>query len=298
MYPNTKIKILGQIITLTSVIALQSCRPNATEQESGILQRETVEIAYDKCGSGDTTLLFIHGWCINKGYWSEQMKKFCGRYTTVAVDLPGFGASGKNREKYDFAEYARDVDFVIKELNLKNVIAIGHSMSGDIILQLGSNYPTDIAGIVGIDNLHEPGDVPTPEEQQQTDDFFSMMESHFDSTISIYMVRGLFQPSTDTAIVRRVLADVRNSDSVIAINVLRALSEASQNEKSWMKSLHSKLFLVNSDVNKVDSSALAKYCAKGFHVEYVHGTGHYPMLEAPAEFDSALQRTLDLIGEK
>ncbi len=43
---------------------------------------------------------------------------------------------------------------------------------------------------------------------------------------------------------------------------------------------------------RVNADSLAKYCAKGFHVELVHGTGHYPMIEAPDEFNAALQRVI------
>lgn len=112
------------------------------------------------------------------------------------------------------------------------------------------------------------------------------------------MSSGLFQPSTDTAIINRVLHDASTGDSVIAINVLRSLAEVSQNEKELMQTLSHTLYLVNSDVHPVDSAALAKYCKHGFHVELVHGTGHYPMLEAPGEFNKALERTISLIGRK
>ncbi len=52
---------------------------------NAILNVNNVNIAYDQCGSGDTTLLFIHGWCINKEYWSEQKNYFCDKLF-LAVD--------------------------------------------------------------------------------------------------------------------------------------------------------------------------------------------------------------------
>ena len=50
-------------------------------------------IFYSTKGNGDTTLLFIHGWCINSGYWADQQQYFSSNYTTIALDLPGFGQS-------------------------------------------------------------------------------------------------------------------------------------------------------------------------------------------------------------
>lgn len=65
-----------------------------------------------------------------------------------------------------------------------------------------------------------------------------------------------------------------------------------------MPALSHKLYLVNSDVYPVNKDSLTKYCSKGFHAELVHATGHYPMIEKPAEFNAALQKVINAIGEK
>ena len=83
-----------------------------------------IDIAYDECGRRDTTLLFVHGWCINKEYWDSQKNYFCDKYKVVAIDLPGFGRSGKTRTNWTFEQYADDVNSFIKEKKLKNVILI------------------------------------------------------------------------------------------------------------------------------------------------------------------------------
>ncbi len=99
-----------------------------------------VNIAYTDTGRSDTTILFIHGWAINKGYWADQVSYFGKKYRVVTMDLPGFGQSGKNRDKWDTKTYGSDVNAVISTLGLNNVILIGHSMSGDIALQAAADY--------------------------------------------------------------------------------------------------------------------------------------------------------------
>ena len=98
-------------------------------------------------------MLFVHGWCINKEYWDDQSRYFSDKYKVVALDLPGFGRSGKNRTEWTFEQYADDINEFIKAEKLKNVILIGHSMSGDILLLMDTKYPGSVIGIVGIDNL-------------------------------------------------------------------------------------------------------------------------------------------------
>lgn len=262
------------------------------------ITRNDVPIAYNSCGDGDTTLLFVHGWCINKEYWEPQVKYFCPSYKVVAIDLPGFGESGKNRTSWNFDEYTEDIKAVIEQLDLKNVILIGHSMSGDIILNMSNKYPGLIAGIVGIDNLNEPESPMSAQQKNENDSFFHMLSSSFDSTVNNYMKPYLFQPTTDPAVVNRVMNNAFTTDSSIAINVLRSLTDISQNEKSLMQGLSHKLYLVNSDVIPIKTDSLTKYCRKGFHAELVHATGHYPMIEKPAAFNIALQKVIHAIGKK
>lgn len=261
-----------------------------------IVNREGNNISYTTCGDGDTTLLFLHGWCINKTYWDGQLKEFCPQYKVVAVDLPGFGSSGKNRTNWSFDEYVKDITAVIDQLKLKNVVLIGHSMSGDIIISMSAQHPENIAGIVGIDNLHEPGGPLSENDQQSMTSFLGLLEKSFDSVANVSMKGFLFQPTTDSAVVNRVMNDIYSSDSSVAVKVLTALSTVSQKEKEVMPLLNHRLYLIDSDVNPVNADSLNKYCRKGFALESVHGTGHYPMIEKPGEFNAALHKVLASIS--
>lgn len=259
---------------------------------SSAIKRNGVSIAYERHGSGDTTLLFVHGWCINKEYWQQQVHAFSKNYTVVTMDLPGFGQSGTNRNPWNFADYTEDVKQLIDELKLKNVILIGHSMSGDMILDFSNKYPDHIIGITGIDNLHEPSGAMSEQDQKNTIAFFELFKTKFDSVITATMSLYLFQPSTDTAVKQRVMKNIFNTDSLIAVDILQSLTFFAQEQQTRMKKLHHRLFLVNSDVLPVKLDSLNKYCAKGAEVVYVHNTGHYPMIEKPAEFNNALQQVI------
>lgn len=248
------------------------------------------KIATAVCGDGDTTLLFIHGWCINKEYWDAQVKYFCPRYKVVTIDLPGFGQSGKKLDStWSFDRYSGDVSAVIKQLKLSNVILIGHSMSGDIILDVSRRFPENIIGIVGIDNLHQPAEVFNDTVKAEVDNFFDLFYQRYDSVVNVTMSKDLFQPSTDTAVRKRVMGDVLTADKSIAVKVLRSNTIMSQQQKQVMAQLHHPLLLLNSDVYPVNADSLKKYCVKGFRVKTVHGSGHYPMIEMPDTFNKTLE---------
>ena len=283
---------------LLLVIILVSCNSAIDRKENVTAKVNNTTIAYNQYGNGDTTLLFVHGWCINKEYWNDQSRYFSDKYKVVTLDLPGFGGSDKNRSEWTFEKYTDDINEFIKAEKLKNVILVGHSMSGDILLLMDTKYPELVIGIVGIDNLKRPGIKFSEEENKQIEGFFAMMDSSFSGTVEVYTKGNLFPPSADTAIVNRVIKDFKNNDSVIAIKVLRSLFDVSQKERDMMQQLKHTLYLVNSDSDTTHIDSLKKYCKASAEVVYVHGTGHYPMIEKPAEFNSALENVIRMIGKK
>lgn len=100
-----------------------------------LIRDKHVEINYFQQGQGDITLLFLHGWCIDATYWKNQVEYFSKNFNVYAIDLPGFGKSKAERTNWTIEEYANDVTVFIDTMNLKNVVIIGHSMAGEIMLQ-------------------------------------------------------------------------------------------------------------------------------------------------------------------
>jgi len=277
---------------------LVRCTDKPHKQNNATIRINHIDIAYDECGAGDTTLLFVHGWCINKDYWEAQRNYFCNKYKVVALDLPGFGRSGKDRNEWTFEQYTDDIHAFIKEKNLKNVILIGHSMSGDILLLMDTKYNNPVIGLVGIDNLKKPGTKNTEQQTKEIKGFFTMMDSSFSGTVEMYTKQNLFPPTADSIAVNRVVNDFKKNDSIIAMKVLRSLVEVSQKERDMMQQLAHKLYLINSDPAPTEIDSLRKYCKASAEVVTIKGTGHYPMIERPAEFNAALEKVIGMINKK
>src|SRR5688572_21411370 len=285
------------LISVIAMIVYSCSEPSANKKDTD-QKNDYIAIEYDQCGTGDTTLLFVHGWCINKDYWVNQSGYFCDRYKVITLDLPGFGKSGKNRTNWTFEQYADDINGFINEKQLKNVILVGHSMSGDILLLTDTKYPESVIGIVGIDNLKSPGTKNTAEQTNEMEGFFAKMDSSFTGTVEMYTKQYLFPLSADTSVVNRVIRDFKANDSVIAIKELRSLVDISQKEREMMQQLTHKLYLINSDSAPTEIDSLRKYCKASAEVVYINGTGHYPMIEKPAEFNAALEKVISMIGRK
>lgn len=106
------------------------------------------EIAYVEQGSGEHTLLFIHGLSSNLEAWRKNVSSLERKYKCVAVDLPGYGKSSKNRTNYSLKDYAAFLHDFIDEKQLKNVVPVGHSMGGQIAIHLVLDNPAKFEKLV------------------------------------------------------------------------------------------------------------------------------------------------------
>ncbi len=254
--------------------------------------RENVEINYYQQGEGERTLLFLHGWCIDGTYWKDQLDHFSPNYNVFALDLPGFGKSNAERTNWTIEEYANDISEFIERMNLENVVIIGHSMAGEIMLQLALTANPKIAGIVGVDNFKIIDVEFTPEQMKQMTDFFPMLEKDFKNSAPLYADMMLFHPTTSKEVKERVKADFANCDSVIGYDTFMKQMEYAYTDAQRLEELNYKLYLINSDGFPTNETGLKKHCKNSFQVENISATGHYPMIEKPTEFNSLLEKVL------
>lgn len=99
------------------------------------------EIAYIDQGSGNQTILLVHGLASNAGFWRYNIPELSKNYRVIAVDLPGYGKSQKGNYSYSMSFYADQIKKLIDELKLKNVVYVGHSMGGQIGIVFAIKYP-------------------------------------------------------------------------------------------------------------------------------------------------------------
>lgn len=259
------------------------------QKEMTTIERDNVKIAYNLTGKCDTTLLFVHGSFIDMNYWSAQIDYFNQQYQVLTIDLPGHGESGKNRKTWTIQEYGNDVCTVMKELHLKNVILIGHSMGGDVILEASAKCPDSVIGFVGVDNFKNAGTAMTVEIQNQIGQIIKMLKSDFANTSENFARQALLSPSTDKVIVDRVVSDYRDMDNNIGIDLISSAFTYSEREQELMTKLKFKMFLINVDNIPTNEELLKKYAASGYDILPIKGTCHFPMIEKPDEFNRLLQ---------
>jgi non-heme chloroperoxidase len=100
-----------------------------------ITTKDGTEIYYKDWGAGQP-LFFHHGWPLSADDWDAQMMFFLGHgYRVIAHDRRGHGRSTQTVNGNDMDTYAADVAELVKALDLKDAIHIGHSTGGGEVIR-------------------------------------------------------------------------------------------------------------------------------------------------------------------
>jgi pimeloyl-ACP methyl ester carboxylesterase len=86
----------------------------------------------------------------------------------------------------------------------------------------------------------------------------------------------------------------RKANPSIAVASLQNLFDYSSKERESLGELKQKLYLINSDATPTNVEGLGK-TGVDYEVNYIHATGHYPMVEKPDEFNKIMFRVLNEI---
>ncbi len=105
-------------------------------------------IAYIDEGKGDKTIILIHGLASNAGFWRYAIPELSKQYRVIAVDLPGYGKSGKGAYPYSISFYAEQIKRLTDELKIDKFTLVGHSMGGQIGIKFALMYPDKLDKLV------------------------------------------------------------------------------------------------------------------------------------------------------
>ena len=116
--------------------------------ESTAVKRNNVKVT----GNGGQPMLFAHGFGCDQNMWRFVTQAFEADHKVVLFDHVGAGRSdlsAYNAAKYsNLTGYANDVLEICHELQLKDVIFVGHSVSGMIGLIAANKEPSLFSNII------------------------------------------------------------------------------------------------------------------------------------------------------
>jgi pimeloyl-ACP methyl ester carboxylesterase len=123
--------------------------PNA--EYSHFADIDGVRIHYQEIGTG-TPLVLLHGFTSSTYSWKDVFEPLSQNFRVIAVDLKGFGFSGKPDGDYSRRAQATLVGHLLDYLKIEKAWLCGNSMGGEIALNFALQNPQRVDGLILIDS--------------------------------------------------------------------------------------------------------------------------------------------------
>lgn len=260
-----------------------------------VLGRNNVQLS----GNGTQPMLFAHGFGCDQGMWRFVAPSFQADHQVVLFDHVGAGssdASAYRRAKYaSLSGYADDILEICHELDLRDVIFVGHSVSAMIGVLAAVKEPALFHSLILI--------APSPRyihdvdyvggfSQGDIDGLLELLDSNYMTWASM-LGPTIMGNSDRPALANELTASFCRTNPEIARHFAR-VTFLSDNRADLPKVQTPSLILQCSQ-DAIAPEVVGAYMhqhLKGSQLVQLQATGHCPNLSAPEETVAAIQRFL------
>ena len=258
--------------------------------ESYFAKFGTNKVHYLATGQGTKTIVFVHGWSCNAGFWREQIPALADKAKLVMINLPGHGESDKPQVEYTMDYFADAVIAVMREAKVEKATLVGHSMGAPIICRVHAKAPERVAGLLAVDGFMRRPKV-TPEQAEnmaasyRKDDYQEQAKR---------MITSMFPNPGTEALRDGVTAEMLKTPQHVMASAMHAMFDPKQ--PAWdLAKVEVPVMSINAK-SPMWTENYEKYVrglSEKTDYRLIEGTGHFVMLEKPAEFNAALVEMLE-----
>jgi sigma-B regulation protein RsbQ len=258
--------------------------PTATSKD--IVRRNNVK----EFGRGTQPMLFAHGFGCDQNMWRFVTPEFENDYRIILFDYVGSGQSDRDAyddRKYSTLEgYAQDVLDIVRTLELRDIIFVGHSVSSMIGVLAANREPDRFAELIMIGpspRYINDGDYFGGFERKDIDGLFEMMDRNFIGWAN-FLAPAIIKNPDRPELGEELTASFCSTDPVIARNFAAATFLADNRNDLAAVKVPSLILQCSDDM--VAPNAVGDYL-KGrlanSTLRQMEATGHCPHMSHPEE---------------
>jgi len=263
------------------------------EWPSLAISADGTPISFDSYGSGEPTLVFVHGWSCDARYWREQIPHFSKNHRVIVLDLAGHGHSGMGRTQYTMRSFGEDVKAVTEATGSRSVILVGHSMGGSVIAEAARLMEDRVIGLVGIDTLEN---IEYSMTQEEFEGMVAPLEKDFQTGCRQF-VEAMISPRTNAELREWILADMSAAPPDVALSAMKnMMSQYITGEAAKIfEDIRIPVMTVNGDMWPINYEANRGHMFS-FDAIVLKDADHFLMLNRVEEFNSALEKSIDTLS--
>lgn len=257
-----------------------------------------ITVSYiDEGPANSPTIIFIHGFPLNKMMWEKQIELLKENYHVIAYDIRGHGKTDAGNENFSIELFVNDLLSLMDALKIDKTILCGFSMGGYIALNSFENYPERFNALLLCDT-NCAADLPETKEKRM-------------KAIEIIKEKGLEQYAEES--LKKLFAPISFSEHLKEIGIVREMIMKTPIQ-SLYKTLHALaertetctklhtlkvpvLIMVGKEdeITPPDVALLMHEKIKGSIIHIIDDAGHLSNMENSREFNNQLSGFLSSI---
>ena len=259
---------------------------------------EETRLSYLETGAAGPTVVLLHGWSAFKELWWSTLLALAPHAHTYAPDMPGHGDSPLLGST-SMLQIAERIERFCATRGVERIMLVGHSMGGNVALELALARPDLVERLVLVDAAVQPTEMPM------------FTRSYLDQTFGWAVLRTSMAAARQLSLVGRYVPHAHQGGVVLP--ALRRVTYMARNDADAMRVLLDRLFenpigprladvrvptlVISGEFDPLVPPPLSERVAAaipGAHYTLIRRAAHNPMDERPREFNAALLEFLSL----
>ena len=285
--------MIGNTTTLLLLCSLAACSPGmpatTTTTTGEARSADGVAISYEVRGSGEPAIVLVHGWTNSRGIWGEHPRTLSSTHRVVTLELAGHGESGADRADWTMDAFGEDVVAVVDELGLDNVVLVGFSMGGGVLLEAAERLGDRVLGIVFVDTFKDPDHRLSDAE---VDQMLNAFRSNWGDTT--FTRAFAFTPDAPDSLIEYVAALMPEQPHEHWFTIFHSIREWMEAESvAALQRAEVPIAAINTTLRPTNVEAMQRY-VPSFTVDTISGVGHAGiLLRRVDEFDARLRAIIE-----
>jgi pimeloyl-ACP methyl ester carboxylesterase len=256
-----------------------------------IAHLKDADLYYESTGTGNPSLVFIHGFSCDHTDWSNQVKHFSKTNRVITCDLRGHGNSTGTKANCTMEDLGADVCDLMKSLNVGKAVLVGHSMGCRVALETYLQNPRLVTGIVFVDGSQlgkgNPKDImgnarmaieKTGYKDHFSNSFGKMFFGDYDVSLKNHVIERVLSLNPDFG--TTLSSNMRGWDAAKMETALSAIKVQFLVIQSTGVNASNERYSLKMGDN-IPWFNLVKKLVPQARIETVPGHGHWVMIEAP-----------------
>jgi len=135
------------LVVLTGCPRFHAESPAGAPVEATFVEVDGVPIHYRELGDAEQTVVLVHGFGASLDTWRGVHEVLARHFRVIAVDLPGFGWSGRPDGDYGPEAEAAIVWRALDKLGVVATAVVGHSWGSSVVLAMALAQPERITRV-------------------------------------------------------------------------------------------------------------------------------------------------------